>query len=56
VSASRSTDSLEFRLHKIHQRHRREFIRQLMTMTFWGVGLLAMLAFVVALAIGTVSR
>jgi len=59
VSATPRPDSsqdLEFRLHRIHQRRRRGLIRQVVSMAFWGIGLLAVFAFVMVLAIGAVSR
>lgn len=48
--------SLEFRLHQIHMRRRRERARRFVSAAFWGFGLLLAAIFVVVLSLGVVPR
>ena len=47
---------LELRLRQHHQRRRRAAIRRLIATVCWGVGLLGVVAFVLALSLGAAPR
>ena len=52
----KDTADLEYRLQRIHIRRRKALVHQVVNTALWSAGLLLMGAFVVALALGYVSK